>query len=307
MLKQRIITALILAAGLLAVLFALPSGLAVLVWGLIIVLGAWEWAAFGDVRAGVGRAAYAAGIGLLLWLVWHLGGAPGAGADHAVNALASAVPGAGDATNALPDTMAGGASGTALRIRLGLYAAACAWWALAFLWLSLAPGFRRPALVLACGVPALVPCFMAIADVHTGAGTLRGPWVVLWLLAWIFSADIGAYFAGRAFGRLKLAPRISPGKTWEGAIGGVLLAMLVGAAGAAAFEVPVWPAVCFGIALAALSIVGDLTESLFKRGAGLKDSGGLLPGHGGVLDRIDSVTAAAPLFALALYAYEGWR
>ena len=300
MLKQRIITALILAAGLLTVLFALPAGLAVLVWGLVIVLGAWEWAAFGDVRAGAGRATYAAGMGLLLWLSWHLGG--DAGAAH----------GAGVVANAAPDTWqdAGAdaiAAHAAVRLRLGLYALACAWWMVAFLWLSLAPGFRRPALVLACGVPALVPCFMAIADVHTGAGVLRGPWVVLWLLAWIFSADIGAYFAGRAFGRLKLAPRISPGKTWEGAIGGVLLGMLVGAAGAVAFEVPVWPAVCFGMALTAVSIVGDLTESLFKRGAGLKDSGGLLPGHGGVLDRIDSVTAAAPLFALALYAYEGLR
>jgi phosphatidate cytidylyltransferase len=128
---------------------------------------------------------------------------------------------------------------------------------------------------------------------------------VLWLLAWVFSADIGAYFAGRAFGRLKLAPRISPAKTWEGVIGGVLLAMVTGSAGAWIFDVPMEPAICFAIALAGLSIVGDLTESFFKRIAGLKDSGGLLPGHGGVLDRIDSVTAAAPLFALALSIYEG--
>lgn len=268
MLKQRVITALVLAACLLVVLFALPPTAAILVWGLVMVLGAWEWAAFGGLRAATSRAAYAVSIGILCWLAWHLS--------------------AGDAA-----------------LRLGLYQLACGWWVLAFLWLSLAPSFRRAWLVLLCGVVALVPCFVAIADLHTGVGRLRGPWVVLWLLVWVFSADIGAYFAGRAFGRLKLAPRISPGKTWEGAIGGVMLAMVVGAACAAAFRVPVWPALCFGIALIAQSIVGDLTESLFKRGAGLKDSGGLLPGHGGVLDRIDSVLAAAPLFALALQAYEG--
>lgn len=267
MLKQRIITAVMLAACLLGVLFALPTGAAIIIWGLVVILGAWEWAAFGGLRTFRARAAYAAFIGLLLWLAWQQGVDP--------------------------------------QIRVSLYLLACIWWAAALLWLSLAPSFGRPWLVLLSGVMALVPCFVAIADVHATPGPLRGPWVVLWLLAWVFSADIGAYFAGRAFGRLKLAPRISPGKTWEGAIGGVLLAMATGSAGAWVFDVPLGPAMCFGIALTALSIVGDLTESFFKRRVGLKDSSGLLPGHGGVLDRIDSVTAAAPLFALALSMYEG--
>lgn len=267
MLRQRVITALVLAACLLGVLFALPPNVAILIWGLVVVLGAWEWAAFGGLRAVWARATYAACIGILLWLAWREGVHP--------------------------------------QLRTDLYLLACLWWALALLWLSLAPGFSRPWLVLVCGVLTLVPCFVAIADVHATQGALRGPWVVLWLLVWVFSADIGAYFAGRAFGRLKLAPRISPAKTWEGVIGGVLLAMVTGSAGAWIFDVPMGPAICFAIALAGLSIVGDLTESFFKRIAGLKDSGGLLPGHGGVLDRIDSVTAAAPLFALALSIYEG--
>ncbi len=270
MLKQRVITALVLALCLLGVLFVLPPLVGLIIWGIVITMGAWEWAALGGLRAPAARLGYAAGVALLLWLVWIWGA---------------------DAHQ-----------------RVMIYVTACLWWCSAFLWMVFAPEFRRPLLVLACGVLVLVPCFVAIADVQsTVAGSVRGPTAVLWLLCWVFSADIGAYFAGRAFGRSKLAPRISPGKTWEGVIGGVLLAMVLGAVGARWFAVPLLPAVSFGIALIAVSIVGDLTESMFKRGAGLKDSGQLLPGHGGVLDRIDSVTAAAPLFALALHAYGGLR
>ncbi len=264
-LKQRVITALILAACLLAVLFVLPTAAAILVLGAVITLGAWEWAALGGLRDARWRLMYALGVAALLV------GASLWGADP--------------------------------RHRVLLYAIACIWWFVAFVWLVYAPQFRRPLLVLGCGALVLVPCFVAIADVHGAVtGRVHGPQAVLWLLAWVFSADIGAYFAGRAFGRLKLAPHISPGKTWEGAIGGVLFATLVAVAGARWFGLPVLPSMSFGLALIAVSIVGDLTESMFKRGAGLKDSGSLLPGHGGVLDRIDSVTAAAPLFALGMHA-----
>lgn len=265
MLKQRVITALILAACLLVVLFVLPATVSVLVLGAVICMGAWEFAAFGGLRNPRARLAYAVGVGLLL---------------VAASLWCREAP-----------------------QRVALYSIACLWWGAACLWLLLAPTWRRPLLVLACGALVLVPCFVAIADVQSAAtGLVRGPQAVLWLLAWVFSADIGAYFAGRAFGRLKLAPRISPGKTWEGVIGGVLFATLLAAAGARWFGLPLLPVMSFGVALIAASIVGDLTESLFKRGAGLKDSGMLLPGHGGVLDRIDSVTAAAPLFALGLHA-----
>jgi len=181
-------------------------------------------------------------------------------------------------------------------------AVGCIWWATAFVWLIVSPQFRRPFLVLVCGAFVLVPCFVAVAATHSGSGAVHGPQAVLWLLAWVFSADIGAYFAGRAFGRLKLAPRVSPGKTWEGVIGGLALSTCVAAGGARYFGVAVLPAMAFGVALIAISIVGDLTESMFKRGAGVKDSGNVLPGHGGILDRIDSITAAAPLYALGLYS-----
>src|SRR5690606_17335644 len=128
----------------------------------------------------------------------------------------------------------------------------------------------------------------------------HGPAVMLFLLLLVVAADVGAYFAGRRFGRNKLAPRVSPGKTWEGVIGGLLGAALIALAGGAWFGVPLVPFVALCVVAVLASIVGDLTESLFKRHAGVKDSGTLLPGHGGVLDRVDSVTAAAPVFLIGL-------
>ncbi len=122
-------------------------------------------------------------------------------------------------------------------------------------------------------------------------------------IVWV--ADIGAYFTGRRWGRRKLAPAISPGKTWEGALGALLLVAAYGVAGAWWFTAsPADGAVLLAVVLVAgsVSIVGDLFESLLKRAAQRKDSGTLLPGHGGVLDRIDSLTAAMPVFALGTLA-----
>ena len=116
----------------------------------------------------------------------------------------------------------------------------------------------------------------------------------------MWSADIGAYFAGKHFGRVKLAPNISPGKTWEGVVGGLIavaiLAIVSGIYGQGNLSV----LLPFCLAIGLLSIVGDLTVSMFKRHAGIKDSGTLFPGHGGLLDRIDSVTAASTLFAAGM-------
>jgi phosphatidate cytidylyltransferase len=123
---------------------------------------------------------------------------------------------------------------------------------------------------------------------------------VLFCLLLVWMADIGAYFAGRRFGRRRLAPEVSPGKTWEGVLGGVAACIPVAVGGSFWVSVPLGGFLVLCLATVACSIVGDLTESLLKRFAGVKDSGTLFPGHGGVMDRIDSLTAAAPVLLLGL-------
>ena len=141
----------------------------------------------------------------------------------------------------------------------------------------------------------LIPAWLALVRLHA-----QGPALMLFLLLLVVAADIGAYFAGRHFGRNKLAPRVSPGKTWEGVMGGVVGAAVVALVGVSIFHVSAAPFIGLSLVTVLASVVGDLTESLFKRHAGVKDSGSLLPGHGGVLDRVDSVTAAAPIFLVGL-------
>ncbi len=124
--------------------------------------------------------------------------------------------------------------------------------------------------------------------------------LLLFVISIVWAADIGAYFTGKRFGRVKLAPNVSPGKTWEGVLGGLAAVALLALVRARWLEIDFAVLLPFCLAVAIISIVGDLTVSMFKRHAGLKDSGRFFPGHGGVLDRIDSVTAAAPLFALGI-------
>ena len=125
---------------------------------------------------------------------------------------------------------------------------------------------------------------------------------MLYLLVLIAAADVGAYFGGRTFGRRKLAPHVSPGKTWEGFAAACSRPSSSARRRAGSSTMPLWPWLSLCELVALVSVVGDLTESMFKRQVGLKDSGTLLPGHGGVLDRIDSLTAAAPTFLLGLLA-----
>lgn len=186
-------------------------------------------------------------------------------------------------------------------IRVGqIYLLAVGFWLLvAIPWFALGWKVRHPALLAATGWLLLFPTWFALMDLHA-----MRPALLLGLIAVVSVADIGAYFAGRAFGRHKLAPSVSPGKTWEGVAGGllavacygVLWKLFVGSVG-----VP-FPGFALLLSMAALSVVGDLFESWLKRQAGLKDSGCFLPGHGGALDRIDGMTSALPL-AAAYYLY----
>jgi phosphatidate cytidylyltransferase len=178
------------------------------------------------------------------------------------------------------------------------------WWCLAALWLrhyDFASDHATHGRVfkLAAGTLSVIPAWCALALIH--AGQPHGSRWLLLALCIVWAADSGAYFAGRRFGRNKLSPRISPNKTVEGLIGGVAAGMLFALiaapfAGASAKELPYVAIVAIWTIL--FSVVGDLFESLLKRHVGVKDSGHLIPGHGGVLDRIDSVLAALPVFAL---------
>ncbi|HTU64878.1 MAG TPA: phosphatidate cytidylyltransferase [Steroidobacteraceae bacterium] len=261
MLKQRVLTALILVAVLLGVMLGLPPVATTALITLLVLVGAWEWAGFIGSGARGTRAGFTMIVLALIgaaWLTWQR--TPGF--THVILLVA------------------------------------VAWWFVAFLWVCLAPARVNALSATLAGLLALVPCWFALFYLVQTTGNTY--WV-LFTLALVWAADTGAFFAGRWFGRVPLAPRVSPKKTWEGVLGGIALSGVVAwAAAEYLFKVDVWPFVLLCVAVSALSIVGDLTESLLKRAAGIKDSGTLFPGHGGMLDRIDSVTAAAPALLFGL-------
>lgn len=178
-------------------------------------------------------------------------------------------------------------------IRAAFWIAAAFWVAAAPLWLWRGVQAGHRAALIAIGFVVIVPAALALA--------LLPPAEVLAVLVLVWIADTAAYFVGRAWGRRKLAPSISPGKSWEGALGGVVGAVAYAIICGTFLWGNAWPAYLLAaVVLAAISIVGDLFESAAKRQAGVKDSGTLLPGHGGILDRIDSATAVLPIAALLL-------
>jgi phosphatidate cytidylyltransferase len=261
-LGKRILTALILAPAAIAAILLLPSTVFALVVAVLLLLGGREWADLAG-AARLGGGLYPALL-LVLGVLWIL------------------EPRFLDASTILT--------------------VAAAWWALVLLLVIAYPAGRRvwngiPA--LGAGVLVLFPAWIALGTLH---GTdVEGPRWLLVLMILIWGADTGAYFAGRAFGRHRLAPAVSPGKTWEGVLGGMALGIPV--AVALAWALGLAPPPLFwllAVVTVAASVLGDLAESLLKRVADRKDSGTLFPGHGGVMDRIDSVTAAAPIFALGL-------
>ena len=261
MLKQRVITALVIAPIVLVLIFFAPYWLFALAMFVMALAGAWEWSALS------GRPGRTARIGSLLLFA------------------AVALVG-GYLQSSLPHP-------EAIVAYCGL---ALIWWLVSLIWIAVWRGEFPLPVKLLCGLLTLLPSLGAVVAVWSVS-----PWYLLILLLITVSADVGAYFAGRAFGRRKLAPSVSPGKTWEGVWGG--LALVAAVALVETHWLPGAPGafILISICVALISVVGDLSESLFKRQAGLKDSGTLFPGHGGVLDRVDSLTAAAPLYWLGLH------
>ncbi|NTV09637.1 MAG: phosphatidate cytidylyltransferase [Zoogloea sp.] len=271
MLKVRVLTALALLAGLLAALFLLPAAGWLVFAALIGTAAAWEWGGLVGFSTTL-RAVYSALIGGAC-----LACGLAAGLDQAHGAMAS-------------------------QGLIALFGASVLFWlACVPFWLARRWHLGNPAAAALVGLLVLLPPSLAIAQLR-----LFGPWVLLGVLAAVWVADISAYFTGRAFGRRKLAPNISPGKSWEGAFGAgvgvVIYGLIVVAAlsGPGYLDLPHlggWTLAL--VILTCVSIIGDLFESLLKRQAGVKDSGKLLPGHGGILDRIDSLTSTLPLAGLA--------
>jgi len=260
MLKTRVLTALVLLAVFLSALFLLPRSGWIAFCALFVGLSAWEWGALAALAA-VGRLIYSA----LLVGVFVLLGIHEASATNSSYAPAWAY-----------------------------YAAGFFWVALVPAWIWRQPRFGSRAVLLAAGAAVLPPAAAALVD-------LRGvhPSFLLATLATVWISDTAAYFVGRRFGKRKLAPSISPGKTWEGVAGALaavgLYALAWTSLGGSPMRVaPAWILpVLLGLAVAGM--IGDLFESLIKRQAGVKDSGTFLPGHGGILDRIDAPMAMLPL------------
>lgn len=259
-LAQRVVTAIALVAGLLVVFFLLPAVVGAGILGLFVLLAAWEWAGFLSIGSVRIRLGYILLIALLLGLSVWQIGNP---------VYVESV------------------------LWIGLV-----WWVWAFLWVLKYPTPIPAIMGAVCGILVLVPSSVALVNLFLFDG--RGPELVLLLLCIVWAADVGAYFTGRRIGRVKLAPQVSPGKTWEGVIGGLLASASAAVAGALVLQVSMAVAVPLALAVAAISVIGDLTVSMFKRNAGLKDSGKIFPGHGGIMDRVDGVTAAAPLFSLTV-------
>jgi phosphatidate cytidylyltransferase len=276
MLKQRVITAIILTIVFLTALFGLPPTYFPLFIGAVVLIGAWEWANLSSCGAMWQRLAYVGFIGAILLAVsWAIG-------------LYSAQPELN------------------LLIVKSLLIVACVWWAVALLLVQGYPSsailWGHPALRLLMGVLVLVPTWLALVYVRFQP---QGAWLVVMIAAIVAAADIGGYFTGRKFGKRKLAQAVSPGKTLEGFAGGLVANLIVGAVVAWLSGSNIYVLLAIIIPTSLFSVLGDLLESMVKRHAGVKDSGVILPGHGGILDRVDSITAAAPVFALAVLA-SGW-
>jgi phosphatidate cytidylyltransferase len=277
MTQTRLLAALIMTPIAIAAILLLSTPWVLVLTAVVFLIGLWEWFELAEIEDTLARTVLlVANLALMVAIVWASRSATGY--SYVLFQLASVI--------------------------------GVVWWVLALCWLgnySFASNHESWARMfkLAAGALAVIPAWCALGWIH---GTQ--PDGHLWLftaLAIVWAADTGAYFAGREFGKRKLAPTVSPNKTVEGLIGGLVAGVLVGVggallAGANGAQLPLVALVALAATLA--SVVGDLYESLLKRHAGVKDSGHLIPGHGGILDRIDGVLAALPVFALGKAVFD---
>jgi len=265
--RTRIVVALLMAPAAIGSVLYLPTPMLAVLVAALMMLGLWEWAQLAGLTSTPSRASYLiANALIMLALVLAARGGP----TLFTLELASVV-GVG-------------------------------WWLLALLWLknfdfAAGDGAGPRALKLLAGSLSVIPAWSAICWLHQSS--ILGPRWALFAVAIVWAADTGAYFVGVRFGKHKMAPRISPGKSWEGFFGGIAATLLLALLMRPMLHVP-WSAVPMLLLLSVIagliSVAGDLFESLLKRHAHMKDSSDLIPGHGGVLDRLDSLLAALPVF-----------
>lgn len=269
-LMQRVITALLLVPVVIWCVFFAPDTSAFAAFaGAIIIVGGWEWTRMMGVQSVGARAAYVVALAVLV------------------------------VASRLPQFAA---------VAPSLYALSTGFWLVALRLVMGYPGntvlWARPVLLAPVGIVLLLPAWLGLTALHAVS-----PWWLMFLFLLVWGADTGAYFAGRAFGRHKLAVAVSPGKTIEGMVGGLALSLVIAVAVALYVDLTGMRLLAF-LGLSALtvlaSVLGDLFESMVKRHAGMKDSGTIFPGHGGAMDRIDSLTAAAPVFALGWWLAGGF-
>jgi phosphatidate cytidylyltransferase len=285
LLKQRIITALILAPLVLFAILYLPLFSFQIMIALVVGLGAWEWSSMSGMTRTFTKSAYAAlavAICLVLSmllptdLIWYQG---------QLNDLYS-----------------------------NILLVAAIWWIVSLGMIIAYPSYSSvwytsKLLRGIFGVFTLIPTWVAVVSLRTNlydVDPYYGASLIFYVLGIVWAADIGAFFVGVKFGKHKLRPEVSPGKTIEGLMGGVFASSAIIAFAALHYQVDpsrIWLHIVVGALTVGVSALGDLNESMFKRCAGIKDSGKLLPGHGGVMDRIDSLTAAFPVFA---FCYVMW-
>jgi phosphatidate cytidylyltransferase len=263
MLKTRVLTSVILMAGFLAAVFLLPAIYWAFLMLIFISIAFWEWA---------GMAAFNKS-----WRVIYV----------AIIAILGAVV-----------TLADDMAMPALQPQVMFYSILLA----VFFWLILTPAWliarfqiRQPLMLALIGLVILFPTWLALVSMRD-----ISPWLLLMVMGAVWIADSAAYFSGKRFGKRKLAPKISPGKTWEGVFGAWLAVSIYGLILCMSMSLTYWVIVGL-LGITVLSIMGDLLESLIKRQAGVKDSGTLLPGHGGILDRIDGLTSSLPLVMFFIY------